>query len=680
MNDTKTKTSKTYIDRDLDWLLFNKRVLEEAEDNSNSIANRLKFLAIFSSNLDEFFRVRVSKLRQIKGVKKKIRKPLALKPNKKLKAILKKVDELQDSFGKVYRTQILPELKRNGIHLIDIDNCSIEQVDFLKELFDSKIKSEIKILSDDLSINQFDNGQLYSVIEFTDTNELSFLSIPTTTLPRFIKLPSAKNEQDIVFLEDVIKQFSEELFPNKSINSQYLIKVSKDAELYLEDEYDGPWLEQIYEALAKRQHGQPTRCLFEKHMPNTIQKSIRKHLGLGKIDMIEGGKCHNFSDFISFPVDEDFGEPKKVNRPALNDTTFLEAEDIFQVIRKKDKLFHFPYQSYSHVEHFVEQSAIDAKVKSIYISLYRVAKESRLSDALLLALKNGKEVVIFVETKARFDEHNNLKWAKIFEEHGAEVHYSFKHLKVHSKIFLVERQEANKLQGYGYIGTGNFNAKTAKIYCDHGLFIARAHIIEDLRQVFKVLRRENVNPKFNELIVSPFNSRMIFQSLIRNEIEVSKSGGEAKITAKMNSLEDKQMIDQLCKASQFGVEVRLIVRGFCCLDLSNEEASKHIKITSILDDFLEHGRVYLFHNGGEELMYFGSADWMTRNLDKRIEVLTPILDSDIFTELKDIVEIQCSDNVKARERLADNTYIYVNNDESKVRSQHAIYNYLEAKL
>jgi len=349
-------------------------------------------------------------------------------------------------------------------------------------------------------------------------------------------------------------------------------------------------------------------------------------------------------------------------------------------------LVHFPYQSFDTVERFLEVAALDAKVTHIKMSLYRIAKTSKLTDVILKALALGKKVTLFVEAQARFDEKNNIEWGRIFQENGATVFFSVPNIKVHSKIAMISRQEAEGLKRYAYIGTGNFNAKTAKLYCDHGLFTANAQITADLDQVFKVLERKLIIPKLNHLLVSPFTTRNTFLALIQNEIRHAKAGKKAKVTAKMNSLEDTGMIEALYVASEAGVEIRVLVRGFCCLLQKPEQerlpGEQPIYITSIIDRYLEHGRVYLFENGGEEVMYIGSADWMTRNLDKRIEVLTPILDTTIFNELKEILEMQLADNVKARVLDASDSNAKVPLEEGAVaiRSQYAIYDYLKQKL
>jgi polyphosphate kinase len=413
-------------------------------------------------------------------------------------------------------------------------------------------------------------------------------------------------------------------------------------------------------------------------MPRELIKTVRKQLGLGKVDMIAGGNRHNFSDFFDFPSPAElksghYPPMRPLPHPALEGKT-----DLFELISSQDRILHFPYQKFVYVEELIWQAARDHGVKSIKISLYRTAKRSGLTDALLEALKQGKEVTLFIEAQARFDEENNLKWGRKFEKKGATVHYSIRHIKVHSKILLIERLESEQLRRYAYIGTGNFNAKTAKFYCDHALLTAHKGITADLSQVFKVLQRELIAPKLKHLLVAPFTARTTFEELIMQEIRHARHGLPAAITAKMNSLEDKRMIDRLYEASQAGVRIRLLVRGLCCLVPGIDGLSENIEVTSIVDRFLEHGRLYLFHNNGSELLYMGSADWMTRNLDKRVEVLTPILDPSVGEELKAILDLQLRDNVKARiiDAFACNDYVDPMGIEVPLRSQFAIYDYL----
>ena len=679
---TETSTQHyTYKNRELDWLRFNHRVLQEAGSKDNPLYERLKFLAIFSSNLDEFFRVRISKLRQIRNVKKSVRKPLGLKPNRLLKEIFAEVHSQQETFGHIFQNEIVPMLEEHNIFLNSNYNYSQVQRNKLQVFFKEKVLPSIRTFSDaDISVDSFEDGQLYIAVSDVDFSTFHFIEVPTTAFGRFIPIESHNGAFHYTFLEDILKSNLSEIFPENNISHMANIKISKDAELYLDDDYEGDWVEQIYESLKKRQTGQPVRMLMEKNVVPDFQNALRKLLHLGKVDVIRGGVRHNFSDFFDFPVP--FEDPSlhysKMPPIKHRDLEGAKESGIFSLLRTKDILLNFPYQSFEYVENWLFEAARDDSVHSINISLYRVANESKLTSALMEALDRGKKVTIFVETKARFDEANNIKWGKKFEDRGGKVFYSFPNVKVHSKVLLIERQENDALKRYAYVGTGNFNSRTARFYCDHALITSNAKITADLDQVFRVLRRELLLPKLKTLLISPYNSRISFEELIQQEIENATRGLPASISGKMNSLEDKRMIDWLYRASNAGVKVRLLVRGFCCLVPGISGQSENISVTSIVDRFLEHGRVFLFHANGEEKMFMGSADWMTRNLDKRIEVIVPVQDTSIRKELKDILELQFADNVKARIVDSKSSNSYVNsNGNTLVRSQYAIYDHLK---
>ncbi|MGO4911958.1 polyphosphate kinase 1 [Leeuwenhoekiella sp. W20_SRS_FM14] len=671
--------------RDLNWLSFNARVLQEAQDKRfNPLFERMKFLAIYSSNLDEYFRVRVSQLRQIKRVEKSIRKKLALRPNKTVKEIIAKVKEQQEVFGSIFNDEIKPELAANNIVLIASEDYTPIQKKVANIWYVSHLKNTIKpILFDPVKDKEIflENQNLYFCVTFSDSKKIGFVKIPTDTNDRFIELGKHKGIYYITFLDDIIRHEITSIFNSESIDGVFEIKLSRDAELYIDDELEGILAERIYKSLEQRQEGQPTRLLYDSSMPKPIAKKLRKLLKLGKIDMMPGGRYHNFNDFFKFPDPTENADLHYDKKPVIKLKALEKATDYFEAIRAKDHLLHFPFMSFGYVERFVEQAASDDAVTHIKISLYRVADESVLTTSLLKAIENGKQVTIFIEAKARFDEENNITWGRKFEEKGARVIYSYPRIKVHSKILMVIRAEDDNAKRYAYIGTGNFNGETSKIYCDHGLFTANNKITKELSRVFEVLEGKLIIPRNKHLLISPFTTRRTFEKLIHSEIEAAQAGKTAKITAKMNSLEDKDMIELLYKASQAGVQIRLIVRGFTSLIPGVKGLSENIYITSIIDRYLEHGRIYLFHNNGDEQMYIGSADWMTRNLDRRIEVLTPIYDKELFTELKDIFTLQLNDNCKARIQDANEQNLYVERveGEPQIRSQYAIYDYLKNK-
>ncbi|MFD0975702.1 polyphosphate kinase 1 [Salinimicrobium gaetbulicola] len=667
--------------RDLNWLSFNERVLQEAQDPSTPLYERLKFLAIFSMNLDEYFRVRVSQLRQMKRVKKSIRKKLALKPSKTVKEILEIVKEQQNRFGKVYTQEIIPELEKKGIFLVHGKDYDEKQKEFARKYF-HKIKECVKPV-----LVEYENGgdlflknnALYLMVTFENEDNFGIVNVPVEECNRFIHFTTKTEDHKITFLDDIIKANMADIFSDHKIEGIFEIKLSRDAELYIDDDLDGILAEKIYESLKQRTDGQPTRLLYDSDMPKDDQRILRKTLNLGKIDMMPGGKYHNFSDFFSFPDPTKNSELHFEPLPSIKHKVLETSKDYFEEISKKDLSVHFPYMPFDYVERFLQQAAEDKDVKEIKISIYRVAEESVVTTALLSALEKGKKVTVFIEAKARFDEKNNIDWGRKFEEHGAEVIYSFPKIKVHSKILLVTREENDSIKNYAYIGTGNFNSKTSKIYCDHAIFTAHEKITAELARVFQVLEGELIIPRTKHLLISPFTTRKTFSDMINREIENARLGKSSGITAKMNSLEDKEIIELLYKASEAGVKIRLLVRGFTCLIPGVKGMSENIYITSIVDRFLEHGRIYVFENDGKEEIFFGSADWMTRNLDRRIEVIAPIYDKDIAKEFKEILNLQLNDNVKARIHDAEesNQFVQRKDDEPAIRSQYAIYNYLK---
>ena len=662
---------------------FNERVLQEAEDRTNPLYERIKFLAIFSSNLDEYFRVRVSQLRQIKRVEKSIRKKLALKPTKLVKEILGRIKEQQHRFGEVYRNQIIPELETNGIFLIKKEDFTAEQLAFAEEYYRS-IAEHVKpsVIAWEEGEHLFlENNAIYFLVNFSGEKKFGLLNIPVEESGRFVEFGLNKEKHEISFLDDIIKTQIPNLFREYEIEGVYEIKLSRDAELYIDDEIGGILAEKIYESLKQRTDGQPTRLLYDATMPEEVQKRLRQLLDIGKIDMMPGGQYHNFNDFFSFPDPTNNPALHAEKLPPVKHRTLENAEDYFEEISKKDISLHFPYMSFSYIDNFLMQADTDEKVEDIKISIYRTAEESGLTSALLTALENGKKVTVFIEAKARFDEKNNIDWGRKFQDAGANVIYSYPKIKVHSKILLVNRREEGKLKQYAYIGTGNFNSKTSEIYCDHGIFTAHEKLADELSRVFSVLEGEMIIPREKHLLISPFSTRKAFSDMITRETENAQKGIKAAITAKMNSLEDVELVELLYKASNAGVKIRLLVRGFTCLVPGVPGMSENIYMTSILDRFLEHGRIYIFENGGEEEMFFGSADFMTRNMDRRIEVVAPVYDPDIRQEFKDILEIQLNDNVKARIQDAEESNAYVPRAEGEkaIRSQVEIYHYLKKK-
>jgi polyphosphate kinase len=656
-------TKKEY-NRDLSWLSFNHRVLQEASDKRNPLFERLKFLAIFSSNLDEFFKVRVSEIRKIKELDKSLRKKLITKPNKLLAEIKEQVNVQQKEFGKIFFTEILPALEKENIFLKNTEELGSEGLAFAKAYY-----KEVKHLftpMTDTAHTFIENEALYLVGQLKDES-LVWVKISAST-SRFLEIPTRDESSCIVFVDDILKLHLTDEFKTKF----YSVKVSRDAELYIDNEYSGDLLEKIKEALPNRITGQVTRTLIDELMPKKLLKAIESALDINATDIVKGGAYHNFKDFFGFPkIGNDkmyFKELTPIKHQALES-----KENIFKIISQKDQLLCFPYESYDSVLNFIETAACDSLVTSIKITLYRVSEDSSVAKALLKAAQNKKEVFVFIETKARFDEENNIKWGKLLEENGANVKYSYPGIKVHSKILYIERTEHDTTKSYAYVGTGNFNEKTATIYTDFGLLTSNKKITSELLQVFQILERKLIIPKTKQLLVSPFTTRSNFETLINNEIEYAEAGKDAYITLKLNSLQDDKMIKLLYNANNAGVKIRLVIRGICCLVPGIIGQSEYIVVTSIVDRFLEHGRIYMFGNGGKEKLYIGSADWMTRNLDHRIEVITPILDQDVHLKLKQLLDLQLKDTLKSRIIDSKQTNHYVEKGSLGESSQHLIY-------
>ncbi len=645
-----------FVHRDFSWLSFNYRVLQEAKDPAVPLLERLKFLAIYSSNLDEFFRVRVANVRNLKKVGKKTKAALDFNPGELLREILRVVNRQQAEFSAIFEEQIVPELKRHHIHILRRLELNELQQQWVENYFlENLLPFAMPVLLVKKRIRPFlANAHLYLAVHLQDRkkpladSEYAIVKIPSDQLPRFLKLPSEEGRHDMILLDDVVRHNLAFLFPGYQILDTYSIKLTRDAELYIDDEYSGNLLQKIKTSLQKRQVGPPSRFVYDREMPTEMLEYLASTFDLGKNEVLPEGRYHNNFDFFKFP---DFGMShlRYKPMPPLPHPNLSAAEDLFEVIRTKDQLVHVPYQSYDPVVHFFEKAAEDPDVTHIKVIQYRVAKNSRIINALLNAIKLGKQVSVFVEIKARFDEANNLEWGEKLQKAGARVYYSFPGLKVHSKLALVRRLEQGKARLYGYLATGNFHEDTAKVYADFGLFTVDPRLVEEVSLVFRVL--ENIQTSevaFKHLFVGKNNLRPSLYALIDREIEAAKRGEPASMIAKLNSLEDKEIIRKLYDASRAGVKIQLIIRGICCAVPGVIGMSENIEIISIVDRFLEHARVLVFYNGGEEEVFLSSADWMERNLSYRIETTFPIYDPDLKVEILECLRMQLADNVKAR--------------------------------
>jgi polyphosphate kinase len=674
-----------YHNRDISWLSFNHRVLQEAKDPSVPLYERIKFLAIYSSNLDEFFRVRVSALRQFQKMSKQERKAmLEVKPKKELRQIKKIVHQQQVEFGITFRSQIIPALRERGIFLLNDQHLfSSAQRQFAREYFVANILPHLQYQRIDgvLDVPFLKNRSLYFVAALAQSDELGLLNIPSEVLPRFVSLPGPAGQTQITFLDEIIRANLDYLFP-EGVQAAYSIKISRDAELYIEDEYEGDLMTKIKASLQQRSIGAPTRMLYDSAMNIELTKRLKDIFQLKKNDLFPGGRYHNFSDFFAFPGPEEQANLWDEPLPALPHPVLEGATSILTVLKTQEVLLHFPYQKYDYIPQLIAEAAADPAVESIKITLYRVAKHSSIAQALIRAQEQGKAVTVFVEVKARFDEESNLYWGEQLQNAGATVIYSRPGIKVHSKILLITRREEQGLRHYVYLGTGNFNEKTSTLYTDHALLTAEPKIAAEVADVFQLLEEKPLQGSFQHLMVSPVNARRKFLACIEREITQAKAGQEAWMMLKMNSLEDSGMIDKLYEASQAGVQIRLIVRGICCLVPGVPGLSENIEVISIIDRFLEHGRIYHFANGGQNELYLASADWMTRNLDRRVEVIFPIETPELRRELIEILHLQWADTMKARSinTLLDNPYRGDSAGEAGLRAQKEIYALLHKKL
>jgi polyphosphate kinase len=681
-----------FFNRELSWLSFNHRVLQEAKDASVPVYEKIKFIAIFSSNLDEFFRVRVASLRALNILKKKTQKDLKIDVSNLLDRIYKYVVKMQEEYGSIFNNVIRPGLEANNIFLVDHTMLSSQQKDFVEEIFNEQIVPHvIPMIVAKKKITPFlRNQRLYLAVKLSAKSALSWVKstktkrykyaiveIPANHIGRFILLPKIGDNNYIIFLDDIIRLFLPQIFYGYNIHESYAVKLTRDAELYIEDEFTGNLLEKIKKSLAKRSSGAPSRFQYDKSMPASFKKYLKESLLLTGEDLYPGGRYHNLSDFFGFP------NPgiKNLNYPELKplkNKEYSSYSSVFSAARKKDFMFYFPYHTYDYVVDAIEQASKDPKVQSIKITQYRVAKDSKIVNALVRAAHRGKDVTAFVEIKARFDEEINIKSAEEMQKAGVRVLYSLPGLKVHAKVALITRRESGEIKNYAYLSTGNFNERTAKLYTDYGLFTSNIELTSEVERVFEYLQGEKTGYEFKHLLVAQFGMRQGFQALIENEINNAKKGLPAEITIKLNSLEDERIIKKLYEASSAGVQVRMIVRGICCLIPEIPELSDNISGISIVDKFLEHDRVYIFHNNGDEKIYLSSADWMKRNLSRRIEVAFPVFDPALKKMVKDIINIKLSDNIKARVIDEKQSNKYVKPDtENPVRSQDEIYTYLK---
>lgn len=691
-----TPTRRQLFDRELSWLAFNGRVLQEAQDPDVPLFERLAFLAIVSSNLDEFFRVRVASLRTLLRVRKKKLQKLGVKPHKLLRDIHAAVHAQQDeAFGRVLPGEILPALAEEGIELVDDTGVPEESRAWLRDYFERTVRpvlTPIDLASTDDAVFLEDRRPYLAVTVWDDDGSgferpaTHLFQLPTG-VSRFVTLQSGgegePNHEDgrphrVMFLDDVIRFNAASLFPDRAVGGVYAVKLSRDADLRIEDEFSGDLADRMRKALAKRHTGTPSRFLYDPRAPYATVAGLKERLGLEDEDLFAGGRYHNLSDYAAFPRfgRDDLAYPPL---PPLPHAGLDHPDGVMAAVGERDHLLHLPYQSFEYLERFLLEAACDPDVEAVWASLYRVARDSAVVKALIEAARQGKDVTVAVEVQARFDEALNLAWADQLEAAGARVVYSRPGIKVHAKLLLVKRREGDEARWYSYLATGNFNEGTARFYTDIGLFTAAPDIGAEARQVFRDLEDGEPTDDYAHLLVAPLGMRRGFGELVAAEAERADAGEEARMILKMNSLEDPEMIGLILDAAERGVEVELIVRGICCLRTGGR-LSGQIRVRSIVDRFLEHSRIYAFHNGGDPIVYLSSADWMVRNLTRRIEVAVPVRDPDLRDELLHVLALQLRDNVKARWIDRRQTNPRVQLPGPPVRSQAAHYAYLRDRL
>ena len=685
--------SYKYFKRDVSWLSFNYRVLLEAEDDTLPVYERIKFLSIYSSNLEEFYEIRVAEHRGV-IMKKNFTEESGDEAEEVLTEITNEVNRQQREYYRIFSEKILPELNRQNIYLYQGSEPEPFHEEFVHNFFNEEVfpfLSPVMIQAGDIRTFIRDR-RLYLVIRMVKKSKrkpegdqapeyhYALMKIPYANVPRFIELPQHEGKFYIMFIDDIIRANLANIFPGYIIDSCYSIKISRDADIYLENE-KGNIVESIRKKVKKRKIGALSRFMYDRAMPDDFLSFICEAFGITRDDLVVGGRYLNLQDLAKLPNPKGKELEQKIPTP-MRVPYLDEKGSVFRAVKKKDILLHFPYQSFDYLIRFLMEAAFDPKVDEIKITQYRVAENSAVINTLVSAAQNGKKVTVFVELKARFDEENNMSTAERMEQAGIRIIYSIPGLKVHAKVAVIIRKDpddGNKRRDFAYLSTGNFNEKTARVYSDMALLTCNDEIITDINKVFAVLEGKMAEPTFRHLLVARFNMVPELIRMIHREIEHVKLGRKGRIVLKMNGLHDQNMINELYHASENGVEIDLIVRGICCL-VPGQPYSANIRITRIVDMFLEHSRIWYFYNDGKEDVYLTSADWMRRNLNRRIETAFPILVPEIKQEVIDILKIQMRDNVKAcliDEQLHNN---FKHNEEPvKVRSQLAIYEYLKNK-
>ncbi|EEC55313.1 RNA degradosome polyphosphate kinase [Bacteroides eggerthii] len=679
-----------YFKRDISWLSFNYRVLLEAEDDTLPLYERINFISIYSSNLEEFYKIRVAD-------HKAIATGAAHSDEESVQSAMQLVTEINEEVNRqleerirIYEQKILPALRQHHIIFYQSRNVEPFHKEFLRRFFREEIFPYLSPVpvSKDKVISFLRDNRLYLAVRLhskgtlpgdPDHTQYFVMKLPYSKVPRFIELPKQDKNYYLMFIEDIIKANIDTIFPGYDVDSSYCIKISRDADILIDESANtSEIIEQVKTKVKKRKIGAVCRFVYDRAMPDDFLDFLVDAFRINRQELVPGDKHLNMEDLRHLPNPNNAVRPIRKPQP-MKLACLDERESIFRYVEKKDLLLHYPYHSFEHFIHFLYEAVHEPTVREIMVTQYRVAENSAVINTLIAAAQNGKKVTVFVELKARFDEENNLATAEMMKAAGINILFSLPGLKVHAKVALVLRRDkqGHKLPSYAYISTGNFNEKTATLYADCGLFTCNPVLVNDLHNLFRTFQGKE-NPVFHRLLVARFNLIPELNRLIDHEIELAKSGKQGRIILKMNALQDPAMIERLYEASQAGVKIDLIVRGICCL-ISGRKYSRNIRVTRIVDTFLEHARVWYFGNGGKPKLFLGSPDWMRRNLYRRIEAVTPILDPDLKRELSDMLSIQLSDKRKAcfvDDHLC-NRWKSARPQKEKIRSQYTFYEYLK---
>jgi polyphosphate kinase len=676
--------SKKYIPKEISWLSFNERVLQEAENKDIPLIERFKFMGIYSNNLDEYFRVRVATLKRISMYGPKSKNILGYNPKATLKKIHETVLIQNNKFEKNY-TKLLKELENHKIYIINEKQLNPEQVEFVQNYFHKEVRTRLMpyLIEKDSELPNLTDDAIYLAVYLSKKDSqkrrYALLEVPTAILPRFILLPDKGDEKHIIFLDDIIRFGLKDIFFIFDFDeiSAYTIKLTKDAELEIADDISESYIDKLSKSLQQRKKGSPVRFIYDRCLPEDLLKIITKKLNFGPDDVIiPSNRYHNFKDFMKFPNlgQKQFYYEDIVPIPHRD---IQHGKSILSAIKKKDIMLFFPYHPFDHFIDLLREASIDPFVTSIQITLYRLARNSSVINALLNAVRNGKEVTTVVELQARFDEEANIHWGNKLLDEGVKVIYGVPGLKVHSKLCLITRVHGDVAERYAAVGTGNFNEDTARIYTDHLLLTTNKKITNEVYKAFNFFSVNYKKDNFYHLVLSPFFLRNKITLLIENEIKNAKEGKKAYIYFKLNNLTDTEIVNYLYEASNAGVKIRLIIRGMLSLVPGIKKQSENIKAIGVVDRYLEHSRFLIFCNGGVEQIYISSADLMPRNLDHRIEVTCPIFDKNIRSEIRNIFDIQWKDNVKARIFNETQSNEFVKSGNDIIQSQKEVYKYLK---